>query len=167
MQQPPLLPEEVLNRVTRLARFDGLSVLVLGTLFALNTALAKNVPFALIGLLATGAGAIELHGVALLREGEPRGVNWLIASQPFLFVVMVAYCVTSAHHFEMPPIPDQLRELVEFSAQQWKMSVEQYFRTMNTLVATIVGFVSFFYQGGMTLYYWRRRNAVQQALMAE
>ena len=30
MQQPPLLPEETLVRVLRLARFDGMGALVLG-----------------------------------------------------------------------------------------------------------------------------------------
>ena len=38
MQQPPLLPEETLARVLRLARFDGMSVLVLGGMFALIAA---------------------------------------------------------------------------------------------------------------------------------
>ena len=164
MQQPPLLPEVTLDRVVRLARFDGLSILVLGTLFAISAAAAKDVPFAAIGLLAAGAGAVELHGIALLRQFEPRGMNWLIASQPFLFIVILAYCFVRATHFEMPPVPDRFRELLEMSAQQWKMSLEDYFQMINTVTAIAVSVVSFFYQGAMTIYYWRRRAAVQRAL---
>lgn len=164
---PPLLPEETLHRVVRLARLDGLSVLVLGTMFAISAAAAKDVPFAAIGLLAAGAGAIELHGIALLREGQPRGMNWLVASQPFLFVVIVAYCALRVSHFEVPPLPDKLRELAEFSAQQWRMSLPEYFRMINSLTALGVTVVSFFYQGAMTIYYWRRREPVRRALTEE
>jgi hypothetical protein len=167
MQQPPLLPKETLQRVLRLAWFDGLSVLVLGTLFAIGAATAKDVPFAIVGLLATGAGALELHGIALLRRAEARGMSWLIASQPFLFVVIVAYCVLRATHFEMPPLPDNFRQLLALSAEQWHMSIEDYSRMLNRLTVVVFGVVSFFYQGAMTVYYWRRRTAVRRALEAE
>ena len=69
MQQPPLLPEETLVRVLRLAKLDGMGSVVLGTVFALMAAGAQEAPFAVIGLLAAGAGAIELHGASLLQEG--------------------------------------------------------------------------------------------------
>ena len=65
MQQPPLLPSETLMRVLRLAKLDGMGVLLLGGLFALMAASGGEKPFAIIGLLAAGAGAIELHGAAL------------------------------------------------------------------------------------------------------
>src|SRR5215212_4806798 len=78
MQQPPLLSEVTLVRVLRLARFDGMGALVLGGMFALVAAANRDFPFAAIGLLAAGAGAVELHGAALLREGEPRGMRWLL-----------------------------------------------------------------------------------------
>ena len=74
MPQPPLLPEVILMRVLRLARFDGMGALMLGGMFALVAASARDFPFAAIGLLAAGAGAIELHGAALLKEGQPRGM---------------------------------------------------------------------------------------------
>lgn len=164
---PPLLPEETLARVLRLARFDGLSVLFLGTLFAVGAAAAKDLPFAAVGLLAAGAGAIELHGVGLLRQGEPRGMTWLIGSQPFLFLVIAAYCVLRMTHFDLPALPDRVRELAELSARQWRMSVDEYFRTINLIAAGVVGFVSLLYQGGMTLYYLRRREAVRRAIEAE
>src|SRR5262245_17604351 len=64
MQQPPLLPEVTLFRVLRLARFDGMGAMLLGGIFALLSASAGDFPFASIGLLAAGAGAVELHGAA-------------------------------------------------------------------------------------------------------
>lgn len=161
---PPLLPEETLARVLRIARFDGVGVLVLGGLFALMAAAARDIPFAAVGLLAAGAGAIELHGVALLREYEPRGMKWLVASQPFLLVVILSYCVLRLTYVELPAVPENLREMVDTSAAQLGMTVDQYFALVNRITACVVGFVALLYQGGMTIYYLRRRKAVRRAL---
>jgi hypothetical protein len=166
MPQPPLLPEEILARVTRLARCDGLSVLVLGTVFALATAATRNLPFAAVGLLAAGAGAVELHGVALLRTGESRGMSWIIASQPFLLCVIFGYCALRLALFAIPPLPDGLKELTATRAQELGMSMEELFRFTNRLAVGALSAASLCYQGGMTIYYARRRKAVAQALAA-
>ncbi len=164
MQQPPLLPEETLARVLRLAKLDGTSVLVLGAMFAVMAAAGGEARFAIIGLLAAAAGSIELHGAALLRRGETRGAHWLIASQPFLLAVIYAYCVLRLTHFEMPPIPERFRDALNLSAQQLGMTVEEYFRMVNRLTAQVVAVAATFYQGWMLWYYLRRRRAVEQAL---
>lgn len=164
MRQPPLLPEETLVRVLRIARFDGLGALILGALFALMAAAAQEGPFAVIGLLAAGAGAIELHGVSLLREGEVRGLRWLIASQPFLLLVIWSYCGLRLVHFEMPPLTDGLVQLAAVSAQQWGMTVDDYFRTLNAITIAVLAFIALVYQASMTIYYLRRRGPVAKAL---
>ena len=164
MQPPPLLPEETLARVLRLAKLDGTSVLVLGALFAVLAAAGGDARFAIVGLLAAGAGAIELHGAGLLREGEPRGMRWLLASQPFLLLVIYAYCVLRLTHFEMPPIPDRFREAIDLTARQLGLSTEEYFRMVNRLTAQIVAGFATVYQGWMIVYYLRRRDAVARAL---
>ena len=166
MQTPPLLPEIVLARVVRLARFDGLSVFALGSVFALMMVVTREVPFAAVGLLAAGAGAVELHGVSLLKQGEARGMQWLIASQPFLLIVILGYCALRMTHFEMPPLPDGFRELAQAAAQQWGMSVDDYFRTVNRLTVQALAVVAFAYQGAMAVYYLRRRASVARALAA-
>ena len=167
MRQPPLLPEETLARVQRLARFDGLGALVLGGSFALVAATARDFPFAAIGLLASGAGAIELHGLGLLRQGEPRGMGGLIFSQPFLFFVILGYCAMRLWLVEIPPVPEAFRPVFAASAQQWGMSVEQYQRVLNRITAIAVAVVAAAFQGGMMLYYLRRRAAVDRALGSE
>jgi hypothetical protein len=163
MQQPPLLPEETLMRVLRLARLDGLGLLVLGSIFALMAAAGQEGPFAAIGLLAAGAGAIELHGVGLLREGEPRGMDWVIASQPFLLLVIWCYAGLRLLLFEIPPLPEGMGELAAVGAAQWGLSIEAYFERVNTVTAAVLSVVALGYQGGMTIYYLRRRRPVIQA----
>lgn len=164
MQQPPLLPEEALIRVLRLARFDGMGALLLGGLFALASAAAHEIPFTAIGLLAAGAGAVELHGVSLLREGEPRGMNWLVASQPFLLLVIFAYCALRVWVTETPPLPESLQALLAAGAAQWHMSVDDYVRVLNRITYAVLAVAAIGFQGGMMVYYLRRRSAVLQAL---
>ena len=167
MQQPPLLPEEAFARVLRLAKFDGTGALALGTIFALLSASAGHFPFAAIGLLAAGAGAVELHGAALLRQGESRGMNWLVASQPFLLAVILAYCAVRLWLVETPPLPEQLQALIAAGAAQWHLSVEDYVRLLNRLTYGILAIASVFFQGGMMVYYLRRRRSVEKALAEE
>lgn len=167
MPQPPLLPKETLVRVLRLARFDGMGALVLGGMFALVAAAARDFPFAAIGLLAAGAGAVELHGVALLRQGERRGMNWLVASQPYLLFVILTYCALRLWLVEIPPVPEAFQSMFAASAQQWGMSVQEYQHALNRITMLAVATVALGFQGGMMLYYLRRRHPVAQALTAE
>jgi hypothetical protein len=164
MQQPPLLPEETLLRVVRLARMDGIGALVLGTLFALVAAAGHHFPFTVVGLLAAGAGAVELHGVALLRQAQPRGINWLVASQPFLLIVIFSYCALRLWSGEMPPIPEQLRAFIAAGAAQWRMSIDDYLQLLNRITYALLAVTALGFQGGMMIYYLRRRAAVKQAL---
>ncbi|PAW63982.1 MAG: hypothetical protein B9S34_13395 [Opitutia bacterium Tous-C1TDCM] len=164
MRSPPLLPEETLVRVLRLAKLDGITVLVLGGVFALMAAGNGQAPFAIVGLLAAGAGAIELHGVGLLRRNLPAGMPWVFASQPLLLLVIFGYCALRLTHFEMPPIPDSLREAAAANAQALGMTLEDYFRVMNRVSAGLVAAIACAYQGWMAFYYWNRRRAVAQAL---
>ncbi|MBL9201836.1 MAG: hypothetical protein JNL39_15100, partial [Opitutaceae bacterium] len=161
--RPPLLPAEVLARVVRVARFDGLSVLVLAGTFALLKAIDQQAAFAVIGLAAAGAGALELHGVNQLGHADTRGVRWLLASQPILLAAVLAYCALRLKSPDVPPIPEALRSLVAFSAGQLGLSVEAYLRFVQQITISVLAIVSAAVQGGMFLYYWRRRSAIQQA----
>ena len=164
MQAPPLLPAETLERVSRLARFDGLAALVLGGLFALTAAAGREVPFAVIGLLAAGAGAIELHGLALLHRGDARGMRWVIGSQPLLLAVVFAYCALRLWVLEVPPIPEALAPAFEASAAQWGMALPDYQRLLNRIAVGAVAVMGLGFQGGMLVYYLRRRDAVRRAV---
>ena len=167
MQQPPLLPEETLARVLRLARFDGMGALLLGGLFALSAAMSGDVAFATIGLLAAGAGAVELHGTELLKQGEVRGMNWLVASQPFLLLVVFSYCALRLWLVEVPPIPESFQGIFAASAQQWGLTVAEYQLALNRLTALGVATVALGFQGWMMIYYLRRRAPVARALATE
>lgn len=164
MQQPPLLPFEAYRRVLRLGKMDGLSVLLVAGAFALLQALGGDIPGAIVGLLIAGAGAVELHGVGLLEEAEARGMDWLIASQVFMLVSLLTYCAVRLAHIEIPPVPDALAPVIDASAARLDISREEYLRFIQRLGLQIVAVVSLLYQGGMAIYYLRRRQTVRRAL---
>jgi hypothetical protein len=160
---PPLLPEEVLLRVLRLARLDGMSLLLVAGAFALLSALAHDFVGASVGLLVAGGGALELHGHSLLQHHEARGINWLVGSQLVALVSILVYCAVRLTHVELPPIPDEIRSLLELDARQVGMSLDRFVLVSYRLAYETVAVVSILYQGGMTVYYLRRRSAVQRA----
>jgi hypothetical protein len=164
---PPLLPEEILQRVLRLARTDGWSVLLIAGLLALVAASAGDYTGAITGLLIAGAGAVELHGESLIRHGYSRGMNWLVGSQIYLMLVVFVYCAVRLVHVAIPSIPDNLMPVLELNAQQWKMTVPEFLLTFYRLSIGLLAFLTFFYQGGMAIYYFRRRSVVAQALSEE
>jgi hypothetical protein len=165
--KPPLLPSEVLRRLLRVARFDGVSVLGVAGAFALISAASRDVSGAVIGLLVAAAGAIELHGVTMLRVGRPGGMRWLVASQLYLMATMLGYVALRIASPDIASIkPIVTSELAE-QIQAAGMSVDQFLLEFLRLVYFVVAAATVLYQGGMTLYYLRRRAAVEIALQEQ
>ena len=165
MKAPPLLPEETLARVLRVARLDGSSVLVIAGVFALISALAGDKIGAVVGLLVAGAGAVELHGATLLDHGEPRGLRWLVSSQLVLLFTVLGYCAVQLVRARLPEIPPDVDALLQESADQLGMTKDAYaLLVFNRILYIAVAAVTLIYQGGMTLYYFRRRGPITRAL---
>ena len=167
MKPPPFLPDETLRRVLRVARLDGMSVAVIAGVFALISALAGDGLGAVVGLLVAGAGAIELHGATLLVHGEPRGMNWLISSQLFLLATIISYCALRLLHPGLTPLNAAVTDEMKLSLEAAGWTPDEFVRIVYTTTYAAVAIVTFFYQGGMALYYFRRRGPVARALAAE
>jgi hypothetical protein len=169
---PPLLPGETLARVLRIARMDGLSVLGVAGLFALLAAGSKDVQGAAIGVTVALAGALELHGAAMLRHRDVRGVDWLVRSQMFLLVVLMAYCAWHLTRVDLEPLRQVFRSTLRFPLmndmwamnQQLGLTEDMFLQQTNTLLYVTLAIATLVYQGGMALYYIRRRDPVIRAL---
>jgi hypothetical protein len=164
MQQPPLLPEEALNRVLRTSRLNGLSVLIASAFFALVSALAKDGMGAVAGLVVAGSGAMEVHGGSLLLAGDRRGVRWLLWSQAVCLVGILVYCAVRLFVVQIPPLPDEMKPLIEFDAKKLGLTAEEFVLKSYRLGIFLVAGLSLLYQGGMAFYYARRRASVMRAL---
>ncbi len=163
--KPLLSPTEVLRRVIRAARFDGMSVLGLSGAFALLSAASRDVSGSVIGLLIAAAGAIELHGSALLRAGRGNGMRWLVSSQLYLLATVLGYVAVRLSNPDISVIrPVVTAELAE-QIKQAGMTVDQFLLEFLRLFYFSVAGATLLYQGGMTLYYLRRRSAVEAAML--
>lgn len=164
---PPLLPEETLARVLRVARFDGMGVLTFAGFFAILSAVAGDRLGAMIGLLIAAAGAIELHGATLLMHGQRRGMSWLVGSQVYLMVAILGYCEYRLHNVDLTVLRAAMTAELKTMLAEQGWGVDQFLRTFNRVLFAAVAILTIAYQGGMIIYYARRRRVVTQALEVE
>jgi hypothetical protein len=164
MKPPPLLPDETLHRVLRVANFDGISVLAVAGTLALASASIGDFVGAAIGLLVAAAGAIELHGAGLLRAGERRGMNWLVASQPYLAAVVLCYCILRLGNYDATMLRQAMTADLRQSLADAGMEEERFLRMVYAGSYAILAIGTLIYQGLMTLFYYRRRGAVIAAI---
>ncbi len=165
MKTPPLLPEETLLRVLRVARLDGMSMLLIAGVFALLSALGGDVIGAMIGLLVAGAGAVELHGATMITHGETHGMRWLTGSQMLCLVSVICYCGVQWLRARVPVFPPEVEALLQQDADQLGMTKHDFILfAFNRLLYVILAAGTLVYQGGMAIYYLRRRGAVARAL---
>lgn len=172
MPQPPLLPEEVLSRVVRMAWRNGWSIVLVAGIAAVLQASIGQVLVAIAAVLAAGTGAMEVHGAGLLRHGDRRGIVWAIRGELLLLCVIWLYCalrlarpdlteVRAAFHasLELPWMRSNWAEL-----QRTGVTEEQYLQAVYQLTYIALALAALLYQGAMTIYYSRRRAAVEAAL---
>lgn len=164
---PPPLPSDVLERILRLARTDGRMLLIIAGLFAALSAMGMQKIGAAAGCLAAGCGALELHGVNLLRQGDARGMAWLVRSQLALLAVVFAYVLARWLTFDAELMRSLLTDEMIATFAQAGVSEDQILpmvKSVYNLTYGLVAFVSLIYQGGMALNYLRKTHIVRAAL---
>ena len=167
MKTPPLLPEETLHRVLRVANFNGLSVLAVAGMLTLAVASTGDYFGVTIGLLVAASGAIELHGAGLLRGGDARGMRWLIASQPYLLVVVLIYCGLRLVSYDPAVLQAAMTSELRAALQEKGYAEGEFFRLAYVTSYGVLAVGTVIYQGLMTLFYLHRRKAVEDALEPE
>ncbi len=167
MKAPPLLPEEAFYRTVRVANVDGICVMAIAGMVALAAASSGNWTGTGIGLAVAAAGAIELHGVGLLRAGRAEGMKWVIASQPYLCAVLLGYCAWRLSAPDLSALrmamTDPLRE--QLAAGGWEEEAFLNFAYRMSYMAIAIG--TLVYQGAMTVYFLKRKPAVIAAVEGE
>jgi hypothetical protein len=165
MKVPPPLPETVVTRVIRIARLDGWGVVIVAGLSTLIALVLRDFVGATVAGFVTAAGFLELRGARLLRADDSRGMKWLIASQASLLVTLLGYCFLSLRY---PHGLSTLRAAIPADAKaQLEMlgwNLDDFIQLFYRLVYYSVAFATVLYQGGMILYYLRRKNQVTVTL---
>ena len=147
----------------RLARVDGLGVLWVATFFALTSAAVGDIPGAVVWLLVAGAGAVELHGVVLLRQWEARGLNWLVGSQLLFMAVVFTYCGLRLTHYDPTALRAALTDDMKASLVQANYNQEDFLLAVWRMTYGVMAGVTLLYKGGLAFYYSRRRTAITTA----
>jgi hypothetical protein len=162
---PPKLPSEILRRLLKVARFNGMSVIILAGLFTLVSAAELDVSGTIWGALITAGGAVEVRGVSLLKAHRP-GLQWLIGSQLYLLIVILSYvCVRILNLAKDPMLAEVTSSFKQagLDMDQMPIDLQQLARTSYLAVAAL----TVLYQGGMALYYFRRRASVELAIQSD
>lgn len=167
--KPPPLPEETLQRVLRLARGNGLSVLIiagLGTLLSL--ALGDWVGVAVGAIVAFG-GWTELAGRKELLRGDADGMRRLVRAQWIVLGAILVYCVTRMASFDADTAlgnltPDMRTQLAEAGIDV--ATILPLVKLTFFSAYGMVTLVTLVYQGGMARHYRRRTDVVKAALAA-
>lgn len=178
MTQPPPLPADILKRVLRIGLLDGLSLLLLAGGFGLLSASAGDRLGAAVGFMVSAAGVFELRGRSLLVRGNIRGLEWLISAQLAVLAVIAGYAVYQ--YFEYDPrtllelfekafgsVADSLGLPERRPAEALQLTPEEYLGLMRDLMRlnfALVAVASALFQGGLALYYHRRRKSIGLAL---
>lgn len=161
--RPPPLPGRTLARVRAIARFDGWSVAVLSSLFALIALVARDWVGLLVCLLGLTAGVLELGGLRRLTQGNPEGLRRMIAAQLLILITVVTYALSRLSHVNPAPVvgllSPQLRQIYQDAG------IGERELTSLIGLALRVGYVAVVlltiaFQGGLALYYYRSRNQI-------
>jgi hypothetical protein len=164
---PPPLPADVLERVLRIAGTDGRMLLIVAGAFALLSAINQQGLGAAAGCLAAGCGALELNGASRLRQGDLRGLAWLVRSQLLLLAVIVGYAIARIQTFDAELMRSLLTDDMVKTFAEAGVGEDQILPMVEAVYGFmygVVAFVSLIYQGGLALYYRRKAAAVAAAL---
>lgn len=172
MQPPPLLPDRNLKRVLAIARGDGWSIVIVASLGGLYSLVTGGWFAAGTAALVVLAGLGELHGRARLLRKDATGLRWLIGAQLFLLVVIWAYAAGRWWFFDPAAMWAELPALAQAEIDRQmhaagllpELDRPLFLQVMNGLACFLLVVLTFFYQGGMALYYTLKRRAVTEAL---
>ena len=172
MHPPPLLPDRSLKRVLAIARGDGWSIVIVAALGGLYSLVTGSWFAAGTAALVVLAGWSELHGRRLLLERESRGLRWLIGAQLSLLAIIWIYAVCRWWFFDPAALWAELPSLAQAEIDRQLLAAgllpeldrPLLLQMMNTLTCLLLIVLTFFYQGGMALYYTLKRRAVTEAL---
>lgn len=166
---PPLPAELALARVLKISRLNGWSIAIISGLGALLSLAFGDLVGAGLGLLAMGAGLMEVRGHRMLKRGDPDGTRWLVRAELFLLAIIATYAVGRLLSFDAESVRENLtsdqRALLEEAGLQMA-DIIPLVRLVFRIFYGAMLLVACLYQGGMTLYYRRKVPLIEEALAA-
>ena len=94
-------------------------------------------------------------------------MKWLVSSQLFLLVTVISYCALRLLHPAIEPLRAAVTDEMKAQLEAAGWSQDEFVRFVYNTTYYAVAIVTVFYQGGMAIYYFRRREPVARALATE
>jgi hypothetical protein len=162
-------PREILRRVLRLSFLNGWSVALTAGFCGLLSLAFGGVMGGGIGLLVAAGGVGEILGRRRLTRHDPDGVDWLVKSQLFVLGVVWAYAISRLMSFDSElaasNLTPDMKALLDQAGFDLNLLLPWVRLVFHAIYATVI-LVTLIYQGGLALYYHRRRAAIREALTA-
>ena len=159
------LARKSVQRVVTVAGANAVMELGVGILALLVTVFWWSWAGLLVGLALCAVGAVELAGRKRVRMGDASGASLLALNQLAFLAVIIIYCVAQMVGTPAQAVNDaigsELRELSEATGTPLG-DVEQSVTAMARWFYLLIILLSVAFQGGMALYYFTRRKAIEQ-----
>jgi len=159
--KPPLTPEAQLQRVLRIAKTNGLSVVIIA---GLGTVLSLGDWFGMaVGAAIIWGGWMELKGRKQLLAGDSAGVRVLVRSQVIVLVAIEVYCLVKLGFDRTHGVSPELRTaMIDLGIDMAELEPSLRLAFYGTY--SLVALLTVVYQGGMARYYGKKGPVIQQAL---
>lgn len=163
MRKPSPTPEEQLQRILRIAKVNGLSVVIIA---ALGTLLSLGDWFGMaVGVAIIVGGRMELAGRKQLLANDATGVRLLVRSQWVVLAAIELYCAFKLGFDSNYGVSQELRSaMIDLGIDV--VALEPSLRLAFYGTYGAVALLTVVYQGGMVRYYGRRAGVVQEAIAA-
>lgn len=155
MKKPPPTPEAQLQRILRIAKLDGVSLVVIAgisILFSLGDWFGMAVCVTIVG-----GGWMELSGRKQLLAGDATGIRRMVKAQLLVLAAIEILCVVNLKQGMSPEVREAIAGLD-------MPELEPAFRSAFTATYIAVALLTVVYQGGMARYYGKKAGVVRTAL---
>jgi len=159
--------EQTLAKVLKISRLNGWSIAIVAGVCTLGSLAFGNLVGGLVGLLATGAGVMEIRGNRMLQRRDLVGLKWLVQAELFLLAVLATYAITRLVSFDREAVLANITPDMQALFKQAGIETADIVPLVRTMFFAIYGsvlIVTFIYQGGMALYYRRRSALVAEGI---
>lgn len=163
-------PEQIVNRILRLAGINGWCVTVAAGLGALVSFIMTDLIAGLTGAIVMVGGITELRGRRAILRGDATGMRRLFVAQLIVLAMVWSYAVTQLLTFDaaalIAGLPTEVHTIFADAAID-PATLEQIASIANTAVYGVLLLATLIYQGGLALYYRHRAPLVASVLAGQ
>ena len=156
--------EKILNRALFISGMNGWSVILFSLLCSLVALVLGSWSGVVVGLAIAASGWVEIQGRSKLKERLSEAGKWLSGSQILFFCIIVFYTAYQLVMFTpssiMEYVPPELEDIVIRDLCLNQQTIKNLVTKMFYTIYGCVILTSFFYQGGLFVYYKNAARAI-------